>query len=190
VVSLRSTTLRAQLFDVDAPAVVGYADRQHAGTVSGLDSNASRLRLAGCLPFRGILQGVVDGVAQDVIERCVQLVEDVAVHVGGFAAHLELNAFAELAGQIADQARKPLHSIAKRPHAAHNDLMVEPAIKIVRLPGMGLELLDAFGKQCVAFGQPFTGIAQQGTTALCGVIFGKSFAQAHSGRRQGAPGVA
>ncbi len=89
---------------------------------------------------------MIDGVAQDVIERCFELVEDIAIDVGGFAAQLELNALAQLAREIAHQTWKALHAVAEWPHAADNHFVVQPAIQIVGLARMRLKFLNALGK--------------------------------------------
>ena len=64
-------------------------------------------RLAGRAAVLGHLEAVVQRVADQVVERRLEPVEDVAVDAGGLADDLEPRLLAELAGQVADQRGKP-----------------------------------------------------------------------------------
>ena len=71
------------------------------------------------------LDTVIDGVAQQVIQRCFELLENVAVHVGGLAANLERHRLAKALGQIPHHAREAVQAIGEGAHAAHDGLVVE-----------------------------------------------------------------
>ena len=85
----------AQPADIYAAPIVGDSDLQQAGTVSGLDPHDS----FGCLPSRHAflwkLDAVIDGVSQQVAQRRVELLEDVAVDLGAIADDVESHLFAE-----------------------------------------------------------------------------------------------
>jgi len=67
--------LGPQPFDVDAAAVVGEGDVEHAGAVPGLEADRAHRRLAIGLAFGGQLDAVVERVSNQVRERRLELVE-------------------------------------------------------------------------------------------------------------------
>ena len=103
---------------------------------------------------------MVQSVANQMVERCFETVEYVAVDAGGLAHHLESGLLAKLSGQVADQPWKATDSISQRPHPAGQNLVVQPARKILALAGKLLDRLDrlsqllqALGSLCLGRGQ-------------------------------------
>ena len=82
---------------------------------------------------REFIHAMIEGVAQQVIERRFKLFQDVAINVGGAAEDVELHRFAECSGEVADQAREPLRPVDEGPHPAGDDFAIEAAIEIIRL---------------------------------------------------------
>ena len=109
---------------------------------------------------------MVHRVAEQVVERRVELFEDFAVHLRHLADDLQLGLLAELPGQIADQPRKALHAVSKRTHAAGNHLAIQAAVQIVRAAGVVLEGHDPVRQQAVAIGQPAAQLGHQFTAPL------------------------
>lgn len=70
----------ANALDVDAAAVIGHRDGQHAGSMTHLDAYDAFRGLAGGGTSVGHLQPVIDGVAQQVRQRRFELFQDVAIH--------------------------------------------------------------------------------------------------------------
>jgi len=128
-----------QLLDIDAPAIVGERDVEHAGPVTGLQSHGGERRLAGGRAFRRGFDAMVEGVADQVRERRLQLVEDVAVDARLLAAHLPANLLAQRAGQIANEPRKTANAFGQRPHAAGDHLVVKAVGEVLVPPGKALE---------------------------------------------------
>ena len=133
------------MLDVDAAAVVGERDLEHPGAVPGLEPDRADRRLAGGLAFRRRLEAVVEGVADQVRERRLELVEDVAVDARLLAADLESHLLAEGAGDVADQPRKAADAVGQRPHPAHDHLVVQTVRQVLVAAGEALEVLDVAG---------------------------------------------
>src|SRR5262249_27178580 len=81
--------LLSQAVQVNATAVVRDRDGQGAGSVSGLDADEARLRLAGGATLVGRLQAVVHRVTQQVRQRGFELLQNVAVHLRRLALDLQ-----------------------------------------------------------------------------------------------------
>ena len=64
------------------------------------------------------LDPVIDGVAEQVTERSVELHQDVAIHLRALAGDLEPHLFAERLSHFADHARKSDNAVGERSHAA------------------------------------------------------------------------
>ena len=71
------------------------------------------------------LDPVIDGVAEQVPERRVELDEHVAVHLRGLARDLEPHLLAERLGHVADHARKSDDAVGKRSHPAGERSLVQ-----------------------------------------------------------------
>ena len=79
-------------------------------------------------------------------ERCLELVEDVAIDARLLAADLKPHLFAERPGHVADQPRKPADPVGQRPHATHDHLVVESVGEVLVAAGETLEILDVAGQ--------------------------------------------
>jgi hypothetical protein len=141
---------RAHALEVDAAAIVGHADLQHAGGVARLQHDAAFFRLAAGAALRRILHGMVDGVAQQVAERRLQLVEHVAIDLGVLADDLQPHALVQFLGEVAHQARQRAGAVGEGTHAAGDRLLVQAA-------------RDAAGALVIQlqFLQPLRGVALQ-----------------------------
>ena len=98
--------------------------------------------LAGADPLLGRLDRVVQGVADQVVERGFELVEDVAVDPGVLAPDLEADLLAQLPGDLADHPGEPADPLRHRPHPAGQDLVMEPAGEVLAAPGVVVEGVD------------------------------------------------
>ena len=123
--------LGAQALEVDAAAVVGQDQLEHPGAVAGLQADGAGRRLAGGAAVLGPLEAVVQRVADQVVQRCLEPVEDVAVDAGGLAGDLEPRLLAQLAGQVADQPGEAADAVGQRAHPAGQHLVVQPAGEVL-----------------------------------------------------------
>ena len=127
---------------VDPPTVVGHGDLEHPRAVAGLQADhAGRVLADGDSLVRG-LDGMVEGVADQVVERGLELVEDVAVDPGVLASDLELDLLAQVAGDLADHPGEASDPLRHRPHPAGQNLVMEPAGQILASPGVVVEGVD------------------------------------------------
>ena len=173
--------LAAHLFNVDSPTVVGYADRQLAGAMGRLDAQPADLGFSGRLALGGRLEAVVQCIAHQVIQRGIELFENVAVDLGRFPLNLQLHVLAELPGQIANQSRQPLHALAKRPHAAGDDLAIQPRTQIIGITRAPVKLPNAIGEQVAARRQPPPRVGQQGGGAFPQIVGAHRLAESFDG---------
>ena len=98
--------------------------------------------LAGGAALLGQLEAVVQGVADQVVERRLEPVEDVAIDAGGLTGNLEPSLLAQLPGHVADQPREAADAVGQRPHPAGQHFMVQPAGKVLAAAGELLDRLD------------------------------------------------
>ena len=127
--------------DVDALAIVSDHDLEHAGPVPRLQQNRADRRLPRGLPAVRLFDSVIERIADEVGERCLQLFQDVAVDTGLLATHLQSYLFAEGPRNVADQPREAADAVGEWPHPAGEDFMVQPARKVFGAAREALELL-------------------------------------------------
>ena len=106
---------------IHAATVVGHGDDHVAAGVAGRDPHRADGRLAGRLAVGGRLEPVVERVAHEVHERVAERVDHGAVELGVLADELELDLLAELARQIAHEAREAQEDGLDRDHAHLHD---------------------------------------------------------------------
>src|SRR4029077_1665368 len=106
--------------------VVGDEDLQPAGAVAGLQPDRALGRLASRQALLRPLDAVVDGIAQEMPERRVELFQYVAVDLGRSPDNLELDPLAERAAEVAHDAWIAPGAIGEWPHAAGQRLVIEP----------------------------------------------------------------
>ena len=70
---------------------------------------------------------MVQRVANQMVERGFEAIEDVAVDAGGLTHNLKPSLLAKFSGQVADQAWKPTHAVGQGSHPAGQNLVVQPA---------------------------------------------------------------
>ncbi len=134
---------RAHRRQVGAGPVVGHADQERAGAVARLQRDARLGRLAASHAQLGGLDAVVERVAQQVAERRVEHVEQVAIDLGGFADDRETHPLAQRTRQVAHHARIGAGGVAERPHPALQRLVVELLGDMAAAPLEAVELVDA-----------------------------------------------
>ena len=107
-----------------------------------LEPDGPHGRLAGGAAVLRHFQAVVQRVADQMVERRLEPIEDVAIDAGGLTGDLEPGLLAELPGQVADQAREAADAIGQRPHPAGQYFMVQPAGNVFTDAGKFLDRLD------------------------------------------------
>src|SRR5947209_4775584 len=83
-------------------------------------------------------------------ERSFEAFEDIAIHLGIFAADFETHFFAERARQVADHSGEPASAVRKRVHPRPQDFKVETMRKMGRAAVEKIELFHARGEELLA----------------------------------------
>ena len=142
VVSPRSTTLaRSRSRSMPRPSSP-RDDLEHPRTVASLQPDCPHRRFAGRAALLGHFEAVIERVADQMVERRFQPVEDIAIDAGGLADDLEPRLLAQLAGQVADQAREAADAVGQRPHPAGQHFVVQPAGEVLAAASELLDRLD------------------------------------------------
>ena len=136
-----------QLLEIDAASIIRHDDLERAGAMTRFDPYEALWRLPGRLARLWRFETVIDGVAQQMAERRVELRQDVPVHLRRAADDLQLHLPAQGAGEIPHHARQTLHAIGKRPHAGGQRLLVEPMREMDGATVEHLELGEAQGQE-------------------------------------------
>ncbi len=119
-VGTQQTTLDAALADriaIQAAAVVADAHDHFGRLARHADAHRTFGRLAGLAAFCRRLNAVGHGVAQHVLERCLDAVEQVAIHFAMCALHIQLRALALFLGRLTQRAAQVRHHRVERQHA-------------------------------------------------------------------------
>ena len=130
----------AQCFDVDAAAVVGHGQHEDSCTMSGFQTDGAGWRLAGGHAFVGILDSMIQAVANRMVDRGLKPIEDLPVHFGLSTEDLQLGLFAKLARNVANHPRKSAHTVSKRTHPAGDNLTIEPVREAFRAESEPIQL--------------------------------------------------
>ena len=128
--------------------------------MASLQPDGPHRRLAGRAAVLGHFEAVVQRVADQMVERCLEPIEDVAVDAGGLTGDLEPGLLAELSGQVADQPREAADAVGQRPHPAGQNFMVQPAGKVFAPAGELLDRLDRLAQPLQALGGLSLGLGQ------------------------------
>jgi hypothetical protein len=109
---------RAHRVEVDARAVIAHADEQLARAMAGFQDQRGFSRLAICEALFGRFDTMVERVAQQMAERRVEHIEDVAIDLRRFADDRKAHPFAERAREVTHDARIGVGRVAERAHPA------------------------------------------------------------------------
>ena len=111
VVSPRSTTL-ARSRSRSMPRPSSRDDNlQHPRAMACLEADGTHGGFAGGAAVVRHFQSVVERIADQMVERRLQPIEDVAIDAGGLTGNLEPGLLPELTSQVADQAREAADAI-------------------------------------------------------------------------------
>src|SRR5208337_3485944 len=88
--------LDAKPVQVNSPAIVAENDLEYPRAVASLQPDCPCQVLAGRATLLGHLEPVIQGVADQMIERGLQTVQDVAINARGLTHDLELHFLAKL----------------------------------------------------------------------------------------------
>ena len=145
---------RSQRFDVHSAAVVRHRQHEKAGAMARFQTNRAGRRLAGGDALFGPLDAVVQAVANRVVERRFEAIEDFTVHFRVRSNDLELRLLAKLARKVANQSRKTLDAVAERPHPTRHDLAVEAIGKSCGAKSEAIQLAPGVRQPTAAFLAP------------------------------------
>ena len=118
-------------------------------------------RLAGLDAVHRHLDAMVHRIAQQVHQRRVQLVQDVAVDLSGFALDLQSHLLAQRASQVAHHARHAAQAIAEGPHAAGQRRVVQALRQMPHAPAELVDLGRAFGQLALGLLDDALGVVQR-----------------------------
>ena len=104
---------------------------------------------------------MVHRIAQQVHQRRVQLVQDVAVDLSGFALDLQSHLLAQRASQVAHHARHAAQAIAEGPHAAGQRRVVQALRQMPHAPAELVDLGRAFGQLALGLLDDALGVVQR-----------------------------
>ncbi|MCY1524455.1 hypothetical protein D9M68_593870 [compost metagenome] len=135
-------------------------------------------RLARRHPGGGHFNAVVHRIAQQVRQRRVQLLQDVAVHLRGLAFDLQPHLLAQRAAQVADHTRQAAHAIAEGPHAAGQRGVVQALGQVAHAPAEFVDLTGALRKLLLALIDDAIGVVQRGLRASVQRLSGQGGAHA------------
>ncbi len=105
--------LGAEPVEIDAPAVIGQDDLEHARAMARLQVNDASRRLARRLALVGRFQPMVERIANQMVERRLEPIENVAVDARRLTDDFKLRLLAQLTRQIAHQPWESLDAIGR-----------------------------------------------------------------------------
>ena len=153
--------LGSKPLQVDAPAVVAQHDLQHPRAMAGFQPDGARRVLTRGPALLGRFQPMVQRIADQVIERRFEPVEDVAIDPGRLTHHLELRLLAKLPSDVADQAREAADAVGQGPHPAGEYLVVQPAGQVFVATREFLDRLERLAQSFHAARGLVPGLGQQ-----------------------------
>ena len=118
-----------------------------------------RLALEQAL-FRGF-DAVIDGVAQQMSQRCFKLFQHVAIDLGFLAFDLQAHLFAKAAPEVANHARLPAEHVGERAHATGQRGVIEHLRALTGLPGEFVEFGVFLAEQLLRLGEQTSRIFQR-----------------------------
>ncbi len=124
---------------------------------------------------------MVNGIAQEMAQRCVELYQDVAVHLGGFADDIESDLLSQRAAQVAYHPRKRLDAISERPHSTGERLVVQPVGQIEGPPVEHLQLDQPLREELLTLERSMLNVSQCGLHMLGQVLSGQDVTKAIDG---------
>ena len=112
-----------------------------------VEANGAGIRLAGCAAYLGLLDAMVDGVAQHVFQRRDDALEHGAVHFPFGVADDELDLLAQLAGDLTHDATQARHQTVERHHARTHQAFLQLGIdpRLLQQQGLGVTVLRRQG---------------------------------------------
>ncbi|MNI56980.1 hypothetical protein D3C73_1120130 [compost metagenome] len=117
-------------------------------------------RLTRQQPLFRRLDAVIDSIAQQVRQRCLEFLQHVAVNLGFLALDFQPYLLAEAATQIADHAHLTTEHIGERTHATGQRSVVQHLCPLTGLPGELVQLGVLFHQQLLGLRQQAAGIFQ------------------------------
>ena len=153
---------RPQPPKVDATPVVGDDDVEIACAVTRLHLQNALFRLSRRPPLFGRFDAVIDGIANEVSERRLELSENVAIDLRRLARDLQLHPFAQGAREIAHQPRKSMHHVAKGTHPARKRFGVQPMREVHRSALEVVEIGQPVYQQTLAIYEPALCFCERG----------------------------
>ncbi len=153
--------LGAQSLQVNAAAIIGKDDLEHPRSMARLQADGPDRGLAGCAAVVRRFETMVQCIADQMVERRLEPIEDVAVDAGGLTDDLKPRLLAELTSQVTNQAWEAAHAIGQWPHPAGQDFMMQPAGNVLADTGKLLNRLDRLTQTLQILGGLSLGLGQQ-----------------------------
>ncbi len=128
---------------VDAFAVVGQGDHHLAALAGQLQADVAALFLAGATALLRVLDAVVHGVAQHVLQRRHHALHQGAVQLAFRVDHVEGDTLAHFAGHLPHDAPQPRHQAGERHHAGAHELFLQVGVNALLLQQQGFRVAGA-----------------------------------------------
>ena len=113
---------------------------------------------------------MVECVTDQMIERCLEPIENIAVDAGGLADDLKSRLLAQLTSQVTNQTRETPHAVGQWPHPAGQHFMVQPAGNILADPRKFFDRLDRLAQPLQILGACALDLASSSCSAAGSVI--------------------
>ena len=111
--------------EIDAAAVIAHFDDDLGALMIGVEIDRAARGLAGGDAFFGVLDAVVDGVANEVHQRLGERVENALVEISVLAGEFESHVLAALLGDVANERGKAAEELFDGHHANLQDAFVK-----------------------------------------------------------------
>ena len=153
------------LFRIEPRAVIDDLDDDLSGLMVGLEHDGTHGGLARGHAHVGHLDAVIGRIAHQVGQRIAQTFDDGLIELDIVAFQLQVDLLAQVAGQVADHARKLVENVAHGLHAGQHDRFLQLGRdQVDALPGH-LDLVDGIGgnglHELVAAQNQFSGQVHQ-----------------------------
>ena len=112
-------------FQCNTAPIVRHGDQKHARAVARRQLEDAFRGLSGLLPLGGRFDSVVDGIAQEMIDRSFEPLENVAVDGRGLAGDLQPRGFPERVSKVPGHAWKHRYAVREWPHPAVQNFLIQ-----------------------------------------------------------------
>ncbi len=139
--------LAAHRGQVDAPAVIGQGQDDVAAFTAQIQADHALGRFAGALAPGGVLDPVVDGVAQHVLQRRNDPLQHRAVQLAFGVVDAQLDRLVQFGADLAYHPVQSRHHALERHHAGLHEAFLQLGVdpRLLQQQGLGIAIALAQG---------------------------------------------